>query len=146
MDYFNKPAQDFKYFSFFWVPMNLETFLLYGPSIIHIYYVGKFIFLTLPLPYVCKHKLSTCCKNSTFELCVALKKCFFGVSMNTYRISANSFRGNDSFLNLTLWTVTFGHSTYRCGNYSRAETICRNTVHITLDFTIKLLDKNLISL
>ena len=62
----------------------LETFLLYGPSIIHIYYVGKFIFLTLPLPYVCKHKLSTYCKNSKFKLCVALKKCFFGVSMNTY--------------------------------------------------------------
>ncbi len=40
-----------------------------------------------------------------------------------YRISANSFRGNYSFLNLTLCTVTFGHSTYRCGNYSREETI-----------------------
>ena len=40
-----------------------------------------------------------------------------------YRISANSFRGNYSFLNLTLSTVTFGHSTYRCGNYSREETI-----------------------
>ena len=26
-------------------------------------------------------------------------------------------------LNLTLCTVTFGNSTYRCGNYSRAETI-----------------------
>ena len=41
----------------------------------------------------------------------------------TYRISANSFRGNYSFLNLTLFTVTFDHSTYRCGNYSREETI-----------------------
>ena len=40
-----------------------------------------------------------------------------------YRISANSFHGNNSFLNLT-----FGHSTYRCGNYSRAETIRGNTV------------------
>ena len=40
-----------------------------------------------------------------------------------YRISANSFRGNYSFLNLTLCTVTFGNSTYRCGNYSREETI-----------------------
>ena len=40
-----------------------------------------------------------------------------------YRISANSFRGNYSFLNLTLCTVTFDHSTYRCGNYSREETI-----------------------
>ena len=28
-----------------------------------------------------------------------------------------------SFLNLTLCTVTFGHSTYRCGNNSREETI-----------------------
>merc|ERR1712086_418114 len=40
-----------------------------------------------------------------------------------YRISAYSFRGNYSFLNLTLCTVTFDHSTYRCGNYSREETI-----------------------
>ena len=40
-----------------------------------------------------------------------------------YRISANSFRGNYSFLNLSLCTVTFDHSTYRCGNYSREETI-----------------------
>ena len=31
-----------------------------------------------------------------------------------YRISANSF-----FFNLTLCTVTFDYSTYRCGNYSR---------------------------
>ena len=45
-----------------------------------------------------------------------------------YRISANSFRGNYSFLNLTLCSVTFGHSTYRCRNYSRAETIRGNTV------------------
>ena len=49
-----------------------------------------------------------------------------------YRISANSFRGNYSFLNLTLCTVTFGHSTYRCGNYSRAETIRGNTVCILI--------------
>ena len=40
-----------------------------------------------------------------------------------YRISANSFRGNYSFLNLTLCTVTFVHITYRCGNYLREETI-----------------------
>jgi hypothetical protein len=38
-------------------------------------------------------------------------------------ISANSFRGNYSFLNLTLCTVTFDYSTYRCGNYLREETI-----------------------
>ena len=36
-----------------------------------------------------------------------------------YRISANSFRGNYSLLNLALCTVTFVHSTYRCGNCSR---------------------------
>ena len=42
---------------------------------------------------------------------------------SSYRISANSFRGNYSFLNLTLFTVTFGNSTHRCGNYSREETI-----------------------
>ena len=41
---------------------------------------------------------------------------------SNYRISANSFRGNYSFLNLTLCTVTFGDSTYRCRNYSREET------------------------
>ena len=40
-----------------------------------------------------------------------------------YRISANSFRGNYSFLNSTLCTVTFHHSTYKCGNYSREESI-----------------------
>ena len=40
-----------------------------------------------------------------------------------YRISSYSFRGNYSFLNLTLCTVIFVHSTYRCGNYSREETI-----------------------
>ena len=45
-----------------------------------------------------------------------------------YRISANSFRGNYSFLSLTLCTVTFVYSTYRCGNYSRAKTIRGNTV------------------
>ena len=40
-----------------------------------------------------------------------------------YRISPNSFRGTYSFLNLILCTVTFDHITYRCGNYSREETI-----------------------
>ena len=63
-----------------------------------------------------------------------------------YRISANSFRGNYSFLNLTLCTVTFGHSTYRCeklfkgGNYSRAETIRGNTV-IEANVKVKLVLK-----
>ena len=40
-----------------------------------------------------------------------------------YRTSAISFRGKYSFLNLTLCTVTFVHSMYRCGNSSREETI-----------------------
>ena len=40
-----------------------------------------------------------------------------------YRISANSFCRNYSFLNLTLCSVTFADRTYRCGNYSREETI-----------------------
>ena len=40
-----------------------------------------------------------------------------------YLISSYSFRGNYSFFNLTLCTVTFGNSIYRCGNYSREETI-----------------------
>ena len=48
--------------------------------------------------------------------------------VSTYRISANSFHGNYSFLNLTLYSVTFDHSTYRCGIYSRVETIRGNTV------------------
>jgi hypothetical protein len=43
---------------------------------------------------------------------------------NVYRISSYSFRGNYSFLNLTLCnTVSFGDSAYKCGNYSREETI-----------------------
>ena len=45
----------------------------------------------------------------------------------TYRISANSFRGNYSFLNLALCTVTFDLyfiNLNSCrGNYSREETI-----------------------
>ena len=38
-------------------------------------------------------------------------KLFLNDKIYIYRISANSFRGNYSFLNLTLFTVTFGHST-----------------------------------
>ena len=50
------------------------------------------------------------------------------------RISVNSFRGIYSFLNLTLCTVTLVtvHTLYRCGNYSREETICGNTVYVFL--------------
>ena len=49
-----------------------------------------------------------------------------------YRISANSFRGNYSFLNLASFTVTFDLyfiNLNSCrGNYSREETICGITV------------------
>ena len=41
--------------------------------------------------------------------------------LKTYCISAKSFRGNYSFFNSTLCTVTFGDRTYRCRNYSRAK-------------------------
>ena len=65
---------------------------------------------------------------------------------NTYRISSYSFRGNSSFLNLT-----FGHSTYRCGDYSREETICGNMVckiytYVLLNFYIICLDEGYIFL
>ena len=53
---------------------------------------------------------------------------------SAYRISANSFRGNYSFLNLTLCTVTFGVSTYRCGNYSREETIQRRKLFAEIQY------------
>ena len=47
--------------------------------------------------------------------------------LDNYRISANSFRGNYSFLNLALFTVTFDLyyiNLNSCrGNYSREETI-----------------------
>ena len=49
------------------------------------------------------------------------------MSKNTYRISANSFRGNYCFLNLALFTVIFDLyiiNLNSCrGNYSREETI-----------------------
>ena len=54
------------------------------------------------------------------------------INILIYRISANSFRGNYSFLKLSLCTVTFGQVTvhksaetiqgrklFKCGNYSR---------------------------
>ena len=57
-----------------------------------------------------------------FEIIALLTKMSEGTLLE-YRIFANSFRGNYSFLNLTLCTVTFVHSTYSCGNYSREQTI-----------------------
>ena len=57
----------------------------------------------------------------------SLRQTYHGVLVRLvkciYHISSYSFRGNYSFLNLTLCTVTLGNSTYRCGNYSREETI-----------------------
>ena len=51
------------------------------------------------------------------------------ISWNSrYRMSSYSFRGNYSFLKLALCTVTFGDSTWKCGNYSRLETIRGNRV------------------
>ena len=49
-----------------------------------------------------------------------------------YRISANSFCGNYSFLNLT-----FDHSTYRCGNYSREKTIQGRKLLAEIRYSIK---------
>ena len=71
------------------------------------------------------YNLHVHCQNISFFYC---HSCLGDINMgswlwNNYRISANSFRGNYSFLNLTLCSVTFGHSTYRCGNYSRKESI-----------------------
>ena len=43
--------------------------------------------------------------------------------LHTYCIYSYSFRGNYSFLNLIVCAMNFGHSTYRCGSYSREETI-----------------------
>ena len=56
-----------------------------------------------------------------------------------YRISANSFHGNYSFLNLTSCTVTFGYSTYSCGNYSREETIQGRKLFAEIWYVSKLL-------
>ena len=55
-------------------------------------------------------------KNWKFEYWIFLMSFW-----KEYPISANSFCGNYHFLNLTLCSVTFGHSTYRCGNYSREQ-------------------------
>ena len=62
-------------------------------------------------------------KYGIYVLDYQFSKCFRSLEQFTYRISSYSFRGNYSFLNLTLCTVTFGNSTYRCGYYSREETI-----------------------
>ena len=61
-----------------------------------------------------------------------------------YRISSYSFRGNYSFLNLTLCTVTFVHSTYRCGNYSREETIQGRKLFAEIRYVVSFLGHQLL--
>ena len=46
------------------------------------------------------------------------------------------FRRNYSFLNSTLCTMTFGHRTYRCGNYSREETIQRQKLFAEIRYVV----------
>jgi hypothetical protein len=60
-----------------------------------------------------------------FEILQTNKKIKQKCSVFSYRISANSFRGNYSFLNLTYIQV---RKLFKGGNYSRAETIRGNTV------------------
>ena len=55
----------------------------------------------------------------------------------------NSFRGNYSFMNLTLYTVSVSQyiqvrKLFKGGNYSRAETIRGNTVCIFSTFGSKI--------
>ena len=59
-----------------------------------------------------------------------------------YRISANSFRGNYSFLNLALFTVTFDLyfiNLNSCrGNYSREETIQGRKLFAEIRYVISI--------
>ena len=65
------------------------------------------------------HKMYVCiCLIQKYFLTELSKDSNSNVYKLTYRISANSFRGNYSFLNLAK-----GHSTKKCGNYWREETI-----------------------
>ena len=73
-----------------------------------------------PLFHTFCHKKSHEVRRCEIEACIV--SCIF-----MYRISANSFRGNYSFLNLALFTVTFDlyfiNLNSCSGNYSREETI-----------------------
>ena len=66
---------------------------------------------------------------------------------NTYRISANSFRGNYSFLNLALFTVTFDLyfiNLNSCrGNYSREETIQGRKLFAEIRYFTAVIDSKL---
>ena len=68
-------------------------------------------------------------QSNTFQVMGLPQSNFSLKYIYIYRISANSFRGNYSFLNLTLCTVTFGYSTVTFGQvHTGAEIIRGNTV------------------
>ena len=85
------------------------------------------VYLSAPKPKGWKVKL----ERAHFSKVQSGKITMCKGQLTKYRISANSFRRNYSFLKLALSTVTFGDSTQKCGEYSREETIRGNTVHIT---------------
>ena len=86
--------------------------------------------------------LHSCGKGFKTFYCNYLDQSIYISGLIKYRISANSFRGNYSFFNLTLCTVTFDHSTYRCGNYSREETIQGRKLFAEIQYiTSKLMPK-----
>ena len=64
--------------------------------------------------------------RTIFIVCLPLPQLHYTHTVFPRIVSAETI----VFLNLTLCTVTFVHSTYRCANYSRAETIRGNTVCI----------------
>ena len=73
-------------------------------------------------------KIRLCVVDLEGKFQTNLQAKLFGLEIQIYyRISANSFRGNYSFLNLALFTVTFDLyfiNLNSCrGNYSREETI-----------------------
>ena len=127
---------EFSFILMFWKPffsgIMKYHFLIFAPFLLEAveaslsYLFWKLVLITKMS--TCQHFKTTFKYNLTcifLSLRAKLKKT---LCPRTPCISANSFRGNYSFLNLTLCTVTFDHSTYMCGNYSRAETICGNTV------------------
>ena len=65
----------------------------------------------------------------------------------TYRISANSFRGNYSFLNLALFTATFDLyfiNLNSCrGNYSREETILGRKLFAEIRYLLFIISSNM---
>ena len=93
--------------SIFFSPQLLEQpIVMHRCLAVHLHWLK--IQKALIIPYSCK----------TYNILINLLTIYIA-----YRISANSFRRKYSFLNLTLWAVTFEYSTYRCRKYSREETI-----------------------